>query len=248
MWVEFPDDQHEIFVNVSGEGGNFSGFLLTLGLNVIEISFINADNTQIGAATLSVSGVQPGQWSNFVISADTATQQIQVSVSGATTEFTSLRWNSNNPMTNGNAALILISSSETATDIEFCAANFYLASPQVFYDLTDPANLQKFISNSGEPVDMGPNGQNPTGSTPSVFLSVPMGEPINATTVFANLGTSGPLAQQDTEEDNGQTFTYAPTPIVACAPWPRPAVTLNVTTAISLPCNPCCSLPTKLPF
>ncbi len=40
-----------------------------------------------------------------------------------------------------------------------------------FIDITQVANRRKFITAGGCPVNLGPNGENPTGSSPLIFLS-----------------------------------------------------------------------------
>lgn len=58
----------------------------------------------------------------------------------------------------------------------------------VYIDLSQAANREKFITN-GKPVDLGTDGSTPTGSAPTVYLSV---RPGDAATAFAtNRGTGG---------------------------------------------------------
>jgi hypothetical protein len=49
-------------------------------------------------------------------------------------------------------------------------ADHYFAAGQPFFDLTNPANVAKFIS-GGKPVDLGSDGSLPTGTRPNIFHS-----------------------------------------------------------------------------
>ncbi|MCC6901131.1 MAG: hypothetical protein IT377_19315 [Polyangiaceae bacterium] len=58
-----------------------------------------------------------------------------------------------------------------------------------YVDLSQPANLEKFRSAAGKPVDLGPSGATPTGLPPTIYLSSRPGE---APSQFAkNRGTGG---------------------------------------------------------
>jgi hypothetical protein len=67
-------------------------------------------------------------------------------------------------------------------------ADFWLATNQSLFDISGNiplATLRKFVSSLGKPVDLGANGETPTGVVPNIFLSG------NATTFPNNLGTGG---------------------------------------------------------
>lgn len=63
-------------------------------------------------------------------------------------------------------------------------ADLWMA-PGVFIDFTVTANRRKFIDGTGKPVDLGTNGQTPTGTSPYMFFSG------DDTTFSTNLGTGG---------------------------------------------------------
>ena len=71
-------------------------------------------------------------------------------------------------------------------------ADLWWEAPVSFVDLSVVANRRKFIDNHLSPVDLGSAGQNPFGSSPPIFLTVPsMGVP---TDIQTNFGTGGPLS------------------------------------------------------
>ena len=66
-------------------------------------------------------------------------------------------------------------------------AEFWWADGQ-FLDFSDVNNRRKFIDASGKPVDLGANGETPTGQSPAIFFSG------NAANFATNLGTGGGVA------------------------------------------------------
>jgi hypothetical protein len=65
--------------------------------------------------------------------------------------------------------------------------------PGVFLDLTVVANRRKFISAGGHPVDLGANGELPTGSSPPIFQTM-TATSVNVTDFFVNHGTAGGMS------------------------------------------------------
>ncbi len=65
-------------------------------------------------------------------------------------------------------------------------------APGQYLDLTVPANIAKFIDAHGKPVDLGVNGELPTGTAPAVFFHAEAGD--EAATYPVNRGTGGAFA------------------------------------------------------
>lgn len=70
-------------------------------------------------------------------------------------------------------------------------AEVYFA-PGQFLDLTVEANVRKFIDAKGYPVDLGANGELPTGIVPALYLSAQPGNEV--TSFIDNKGTGGDFA------------------------------------------------------
>ena len=74
--------------------------------------------------------------------------------------------------------------------------------PNQFFDISGT----QFVDGSGNPVNLGSNGQNPSGTSPTVFLHLNSGDPV--TNLNTNLGTGGNFTGADTMLlTNGSRFT-----------------------------------------
>lgn len=68
-------------------------------------------------------------------------------------------------------------------------ADLWVGSTASFVDLTNATNRRKFINADLSPVDLGANGQNPFGTAPQLYKTIPNGGVI--ADWFANKGTAG---------------------------------------------------------
>lgn len=68
------------------------------------------------------------------------------------------------------------------------AADWWIA-PDQYLDLSVTANRRKFIDATGKPVDLGENGETPTGMSPAIFCHIASAE--DPTNFAANRGSGG---------------------------------------------------------
>jgi len=71
---------------------------------------------------------------------------------------------------------------------DFLISEFYLTTPAAYFDLTNSANVQKFRSAGGAPVDLGSDGSTPTGTAPLIYMRNQVG---GSPTWTTNQGTGG---------------------------------------------------------
>jgi hypothetical protein len=95
-------------------------------------------------------------------------------------------------------SLSLMATTATVSEVDGEVADVWFESGQ-YFDLSIEANRRKFIDAGGFPVDLGSTGQNPTGSTPDIFIGGP--HVASDWNLGTNLGTAGNLTH------SGSNFT-----------------------------------------
>lgn len=125
-------------------------------------------------------------WVHLLASWDLANNLAHMYINDVVNESSSNKNNKNVDYTKPEHAVG--SSSVGATKFAGDMAELYLNNDE-YIDITVEANRRKFISALGKPVDLGSNGQRPTGASPIVYLGIRDGD---ASSVFAvNKGTGG---------------------------------------------------------
>lgn len=161
--------------------------------NKLNFFLRNADTTASLDVTSGTGSLTAGTgWHHAIISWDTnftaGNKLVKLVIDGATDTPT---------ITDGDAAF---NTDYTTSDIFICAntggsplfngclAEFYF-NIATYLDVTQAANLAKWRTAGGKPVDLGADGSTPTGTAPIVFQRVADG---GAASSFAtNLGTGG---------------------------------------------------------
>lgn len=129
-----------------------------------------------------------GGWRHVAMSWDTSTSTILFYVDGVNARSSSSAITASDTIKYNNANWSVFSN--------FGASNFtgdlseFYFNMHEFVDLSVPANLEKFRSLAGHPVDLGIDGSMPTGTRPELYL----GGSHDYTNWQANLGTFGDFA------------------------------------------------------
>lgn len=164
-------------------GGNFGGLVINVQPTAIAVA-MRAGNTLIGGGTFTPAVSLYGVRFNLLISWDSINQKLQVYANNAAVPGTPT-WPS--------PQAIDIDTYESIWGVQggTCSiADLWASNTAAFVDLSVAANRQKFIYYDLLPADVGSTGQNPTGSTPPIFLHEPIAS-FNAADFALNLGTGG---------------------------------------------------------
>jgi len=137
----------------------FNGTQASVGLNVRM-----GDSVAANAIWSGLTGTTPVQqeWNHILIARDGTVGKVYINGVASTVQqpnATLSPWDDITAM-----QLCKSGNSYSALDI----ADFWL-EPGVYLDPDIPSELAKFIDTSGKPVDLGVNGQLPTGQTPAIF-------------------------------------------------------------------------------
>lgn len=202
--------------NLAFPGPGFAGVQIATGggpASTATIQFGDGiEHSGHPSQTLSMTypNIAVGTWVNAIFSIDTIGQVYQLYVNDAAQTVSG-------PVPQ---AIFIANPGDVATipsgffsALGGCQADFYFDFPDSFYDLSVTANRRKFISGSGFPVDLGADGDGPTGSPPAVYHSV-------------RASTSDPSVYLENSGLGGGTFT-TPDPIQFCASGSYPVPTLS---------------------
>ncbi len=169
-WIKKPNDgnQLRIFSGDSASNGSFNIWLGTGGL--IRMSATNSSNTIILDKTGGGTALDDDNWHHILISFDlTNASNRHIYVDGVEeTNFAIY--------TDDFIALSNITSTSVGSDIS--GGNRFdgeIADVWIdfgtYIDLSVEANRRKFINADGQAINLGSNGELPTGSAPDIFLS-----------------------------------------------------------------------------
>jgi hypothetical protein len=222
-WFEFPELAGAgVGFNSTTPTGNSISFSLnitTSGAQTIEVALIKPSSGEMLSATYTLTGaekINAGQICNITWEFDctnTGDRLCNLYLNGSLLTPTAITWSGT---TSGFGAgtwfTAFFGTNPGGAASSPCETNMYF---EVGHSLISPPAC--FIS-GGNPVDPGANGQNPTGVTPLVFLTVTVGQP--AADILNNQGSgAGPFA-----EASGGVFALCPNgifpPTVA---WLEPA-------------------------
>lgn len=126
-----------------------------------------------------------GSWVHVVMAYDHENEAGTIAVLDGAADTLTIFANENPPTLEGETSF-KVTLGNTGGDV----ADYYLAFGQ-WLDLTNPSNLEKFIS-SGKPVYLGIDGSLPTGSPPTIFFSG------DSTEFLTNRGTGGLFTAEGT--------------------------------------------------
>jgi hypothetical protein len=182
-------------------------FILSFWIKTTDVDFPIVLTTGVGTVSFTTYGpsvydaagangfyaeldttVQAGTWRHVLFAGRMSTSTLQTYVDGvdvslgtnvdgtpSTADFDAASWAIMDSVGGGNAM---------TGDI----AEIYFA-PGQYLDISDSANVEKFRTVGGKPVDLGSDGSTPTGSAPAIYLSVRPGDA--ASDLATNRGTGG---------------------------------------------------------
>jgi hypothetical protein len=147
------------------------------------MNYYNVNNQQglVYTATILGSGmtnIVDGNWHWIGISYDVGASQFQLYIDGTEQNLVSGPSFLNANMYWDDGVWYIGKTAFTGS-----LADVWIAPTRIDFSVT--ANLRKFYSSTGHPVDLGSNGSLPTGSAPIIFLTG------DATTFVNNNGTGG---------------------------------------------------------
>lgn len=154
----------------------------------------NSNGSTVAATgTSSNTYTSSSGWHHLAIAVDAAASTAQMYINGASDITGASTTNATIDYTRGNYGV----GRRVNTGIWYLnadVADLYFA-PGQFLDLSNAANLQKFRSSGGAPVDLGSDGSTPTGVQPIAFFKGP------ATGFNTNLGSGGNMTVTGTLTD-----------------------------------------------
>jgi hypothetical protein len=183
-WVQ--TDGTEILYLLNAETGGFFGIRCVL--RNVAITTLNTSAAQNLVAVTTGNPLNTSGWNHIAISVDMAsTSRRWIYINGVAATVTwSVYGNSNTDMTRTNWQVNASDSSGGGAQAFNLAEEWFTPT---YIDLSVPSNLAKFISVSGKPVNLGVNGDLPTGSTPLLYLSRQNSGDVN--TFVTNRGSGG---------------------------------------------------------
>lgn len=126
--------------------------------------------TPLGVVTLenlsTATVTADGNWHHILIAWDLATAANQIYIDGAASN--SAQTNNNNNI-DYTETTYRIGSDVVGNGLNADISEYYLAYNQTL-DITNAANRAKFRTAGGKPENLGPNGETPIGTTPTIYL------------------------------------------------------------------------------
>jgi hypothetical protein len=193
------------FTAIGGGGANLFGLNITASAKMLlsvsgagAVTLVLRNNSGNGY-TISGATIGSGIWKNLLLSWQTSTTTGTLTVNGSGTGSVSGFTGLSVPYA-ANTPLVIGANPASSTPVNGCISEVYFA-PGQFLDFTNSSNVALFYSGSGHPVNLGSNGQAPTGTAPAVYWH-------GLYTDLTNLGSLG------------GSFTASGTALTACASTP----------------------------
>lgn len=181
-----PDNGTWTFSGSSGRGLSLQWSTASAGFPHIAISIYGAAGGVTGQA-ISNLALEPGILTHVLLSVDAPGNRLQLYINDTDVSLSSA-WINTNQM--GGAT-----DWRVGTGFNFglactqCAGDIWFSNQASFTDLATVSNRRKFINSDLSPVDLGPHGAAPFGTSPPMFLHLAPGA--LAAGFTANAGTGG---------------------------------------------------------
>lgn len=164
---------NDFTIRMTGNGVQIDGIGSTGGSSVKMVSVLDVLKAHglihiLASCDLSANPVEKHFYVNGVENNDAA---LFTSVQGEVVKFS-------------GASTVYGNQLNLSTPFNAPVGGFWL-NPGTFFDFSVQANREKFIGSDSLPVDLGTNGETPTGTSPLIFINNP------APSVQTNLGTGG---------------------------------------------------------
>lgn len=178
--------------------GTISRFF-TVDLNSSGNLVLNGQAAGVGTVlqATSNSALTAGSWVHVLISFDLANSSNRAVYLNGSADSTNWATYSNTSMSLGSINSARIGSrpdNEPSFIYNGGLSEFWFDTS--YLDLSVESNRRKFIDASNKPVNLGSNGQTPTGSSPLIYQRVVPGQ--NANAFLTNRGTGGDWTQNGT--------------------------------------------------
>lgn len=237
-WVKFPLVGWPGSSLANFEGTDTNEYAFSIFLSPTQITAIAWDSLGVEIGQTTWNPVTPIEdvWANILVSIDAPNNIMQCYINDVAATVSGQSWfNANQMAYPGGVTPSFDGMGSGYTGGDSCLADFWMGSTSSFFDLDVTGNRRKWIDGSGFPVDIGANGEIPTGTSPPILARVPLsGIPNDWLT---NFGTLGPFTLANVL----RTLSFG-----ACAPWPDlpPPSTVrlnmdNVTVSSLLTESPC---------
>ena len=137
--------------------------------NVFRITLRTAGFSTLLDAETTTTFLSGATWHNVIWSVNLATSTVQLAVDGVA-ETPTLTTGPIDGTIDWTAADHTIGANFGGSDFyDGCLTEYYLNNAE-FLDITDPANLARFVDAAGFPVDLGATGAFPTGAQPIIYV------------------------------------------------------------------------------
>lgn len=185
IWFRIDGGNGTLRNLVRNSGARFRFGLTTI--NTFEISCSDPSGTNILRA-FSLSTFTSGpNWHNVILSVDLAAAKVQIVVNG-TSETPNITVGPIDALIDfTNADWAYGAATAGSGKFDGCISDTYLTNTETL-DMTNANNIAAFISQAGEPVDLGNDGSFPTGTQP--IIAVLGGDP------SINIGSGGNFVNQ----------------------------------------------------
>lgn len=200
-WFYPEANQSVLMTHVIGTASKFSCTNNTD--RTISISATRAADATAIMAGNTTSLFTANAWNHVAFSWDLAATVAHMYLNGASAGTFAILTNDTIPYATGTTNWTVHANRLGNAKLNGGAAEVYLALNQ-YLDLSVSSNLEKFRSAAGKPVNLGSNGSTPTGSQPTIYLSLADGAA--ASTYASNLGSGGAFTV------NGSLTTFPSSP------------------------------------
>ncbi|MEM6781300.1 MAG: LamG-like jellyroll fold domain-containing protein, partial [Pseudomonadota bacterium] len=187
------------FVPISGEFPNVNRMRVYRETNDrLQMVMENSSGAMVLNARTGIGSLEHNTWNHVVFSLDLSdADKFHIFINGVDQAVTPTTYTVGQTIDFNYTSDFRLGGDGSDSDHYFAD---YWYDPGTYIDLSNPSNLEKFITSDGKPVFLGYDGSAPTGEKPDIFLSGPTNG------WHGNMGTGGVSAE------NG-ALTDAPTPI-----------------------------------
>jgi len=215
IWLRLDGKDGEYRTFIYGEGGSTDSQMYIDTSNKLHFSFVNTARTAylVFNSLSALTAATGGHWMHLIASWDIGVKTAQFYLDGVN-NFSSVSDGATNLDYTFSDVAIGADAVTAGSKMDGAFAEYYFNFGETI-DLSVAANLQKWRSPSGVPVDLGSDGSTPTGTAPIIYQSL---RPGDAATVFAtNRGSGGnfsitgslDIASSSPSDSAGAPVTFA---------------------------------------